>query len=282
MGRPPSTSPARRVRHLARTYLSESPSLYLPLARRRYPGPSPEVVGRDTELVIDGYTRCASTFVVYAFQLAQPRPVRLAHHLHASAQVVEAVRRGLPTLTVVREPRGAVLSQLVREPNVDLRDAMLAYARFYEQLLPHRDAMVVSDLPESTHDLAAVVRRLNGRFGTSFAAPSLDADMREECAELVRARPSLSAVVLGFESGLVSHDELTASRRVLGGAVTYGGASPAPSPELWAPSAQREKEKAELAGAWTAAPRRLRERALCAYAAFTVASSAQVPREVHR
>ncbi|MGO4342624.1 hypothetical protein [Pedococcus sp. 2YAF34] len=282
MTRPATTSPARRARHLARIYLSESPTLYLPLARRRYPGPSPEVIGRDTELVIDGYTRCASTFVVHAFQLAQPRPVRLAHHLHASSQIVEAVRRGVPTLTVIREPRGAVLSQLVREPDVDLRDAMLAYARFYEQLMPHRDAMVVSDFPESTHDLATVVRRLNGRFGTTFATPSLDADMREEVAELVRARPTLSPVVLGFESGLVSHDELLASRGVVGGAVTYGGVSPAGSPELWAPSAQRDQEKAALAGAWTAAPRRLRERALCAYAAFTVAPGAQAPRESHR
>jgi hypothetical protein len=282
MARPPTTTPVRRARHLARTYLSESPALYLPLARRRYPGPSPEVVGRDTELVIDGYTRCASTFVVHAFQLAQPRPVRLAHHLHASAQVVEAVRRGLPTLTVVREPRGAVLSQLVREPDVDLRDAMLAYARFYEQLQPHRDAMVVSDFPESTHDLAGVVRRVNARFGTTFALPSLDADMRQEVAELVRARPTLSPVVLGFESGLVSREELQASRRVVGGAVTYGGAGPARGPELWAPSAQREQEKAALAGAWAEAPRRLRERALCAYAAFTVGASAPVPREVRR
>ena len=86
-----AVSPARRARHRLRTYLSERPALYLPLARRRYPGPSPEVIGPDTEFVIDGYTRCASTFAVYALQLSQQRPVRLAHHLHVLSTRFEEV-----------------------------------------------------------------------------------------------------------------------------------------------------------------------------------------------
>lgn len=268
MTRSPTVSPARRVRHRARTYLSESPTLYLPIARRRHPGPSPQVVDATTELVIDGYTRCASTFVVYAFQLAQERPVRLAHHLHAGAQIVDAVRRGLPVLTVVREPRGAVLSQLVREPHVDLRDAMLAYARFYEQLMPHRDAMVVGEFAQVTRDLAPVVRRLNARFGTSFAEPCLDEQLRRECDALVRARPTLSPVLLGFESGLVSRAEVRALTRDGVPAGGHGGAS-APAGELWVPSPERDREKAALAAAWDQAAPRLRRRAQEAYAAFT-------------
>src|SRR5690242_11619114 len=100
----------RRARHRLRTHVSEHPSVYLPFARHKYPGPSPEVISAETELVIDGYTRCATTFAVYAFQLAQPRPVRLAHHLHAPAQLVAAARRGVPALALIREPRGAILS----------------------------------------------------------------------------------------------------------------------------------------------------------------------------
>jgi hypothetical protein len=64
--------PARRLRHVLRTRISEHPVIYLPIARRKHPGPSPEVISSDTELVIDGYTRSATTFAVYAFQLAQP------------------------------------------------------------------------------------------------------------------------------------------------------------------------------------------------------------------
>ena len=75
----------RRARHRLRIRGSEIPGIYLPFARRKYPGPSPEVISSATELVIDGYTRSASTFAVYALQLAQATPVRLAHHLHAPA-----------------------------------------------------------------------------------------------------------------------------------------------------------------------------------------------------
>ena len=62
---------ARRARHRVRTRVSEYPGLYLPFARHKYPGPSPEVISSVTEFVIDGYTRSASTFAVYALQLAQ-------------------------------------------------------------------------------------------------------------------------------------------------------------------------------------------------------------------
>src|SRR5207249_5010212 len=53
---------ASRARHGLRTRVSTHPALYLAFARRKYPGPSPKVVGRDTQLVIDGYTRSATTF----------------------------------------------------------------------------------------------------------------------------------------------------------------------------------------------------------------------------
>ena len=268
MTRTPTAPPAQRLRHRARTYLSESPTIYLPIARRRHPGPSPQVVGPTTELVIDGYTRCASTFVVYAFQLAQDRPVRMAHHLHASAQLVSAVRRGLPTLTVIREPRGAVLSQLVREPKVDLRDALIAYARFYEQLMPHRDGMVVGEFEQVTRDLGSVVRRLNARFGTAFVEPRLDERMRREVSELVKARPTLSPLLLGFESGLVTREELGAAREA------GFGTLPPSSAGTWVPSAERDREKAELAAGWSDAPESLRRRAWDAYDAFTCSDPA--------
>ena len=199
---------ARRARHRFRTRLSESPALYLPFARVKYPGPSPEVIGPDTELVIDGYTRCASTFAVYALQLAQPEPVRLAHHLHAPAQLIAAARADVPALAVIREPRGAILSQLVREPDVALRDALIAYTRFYRRLLPSRHRMVVADFDEVTSDFGAVTRRVNDRFGTGFAEFEPTEQNTVRCFELIKLRGTLSPVLLGFESGTVTAEDL--------------------------------------------------------------------------
>jgi hypothetical protein len=257
-----------RARHLTRTWLSERPALYLPLARRRYPGPSPQVVGPDTELVIDGYTRSANTHVVYAFQLAQRNPVRLAHHLHAPAQLIEAARHSLPTLVLVREPDATALSQAVREPHVTVGDALLAHARFHERLLPYRGSFVVADFEEVTRDVRPAVRRLNERFATAFELPEA-LDELPLIGELIRLRPTHWPVLLGFESGLIRKDELLA-------ALADPATRPPPpaDPHLWVPSERRQQAKealrAELEGPRLATVRR---RARQAYEAFRGAAT---------
>jgi hypothetical protein len=234
---------ARRARLRLRTVATEHPALYLPFARRKYPGPSPRVLDRDTAVVIDGYTRSASTFAVYAFQVAQPRPVRLAHHLHAPAQLMQAAKRGLPTIMVIREPRGAVLSQVVREPGVDLLDALWAYSRFHESLEHCRDAFVVAGFEEVTSDFGAVVTRLNAKFGTAYGVFDGSSEQLLWCRRLVGQRDTLSPVLLGFESGDVTVDEVKAHVLSL---------PPAASGDRsWMPSADRDRAKAALVAAWS-------------------------------
>jgi hypothetical protein len=253
---------SRRARLRVRTLASEHPWPYLPFARRRYPGPSPRVVDDRTEVVIDGYTRSASTFAVHAFQVAQPVPVQLAHHLHAPAQLLEAARRGLPTILVIRHPRGALLSQVVREPGVDLLDAIWAYSRFHECLDACRGSFVVADFDQVTHDFGSVVERLNARFGTSYGVYDGGEEQRTWCRRLVAQRDSLSPVLLGFESGDVSLAEV--QEHVLS---LPPASSDAPT---WMPSADRERAKDALVAAWdhprTAAAR---SRAEAVYARFT-------------
>jgi hypothetical protein len=252
----------RRARHRLRIRFCEIPGLYLPFARRKYPGPSPEVISSDTQFVIDGYTRSASTFAVYALQLAQDVPVRLAHHLHAPAQLIAAARHSVPALAVIREPQGAILSQLIREPDVALRDAIVAYARFYERLLPYRDNFVVADFEEVTKDFGAVTRRVNERFGTAFAEFEPSEPNVRRCFELIKLRSTLSPVLLGFESGTVTADELGQEAEVL--ARRQG-----PAPEAWIPSRQRDQSKAALREQWARPEHaRLRARAQRVYTAF--------------
>lgn len=236
------TRRSRRLRHRLRTRVSEHPAAYLPFARRKYPGPSPQVIGRDTAVVIDGYTRSASTYAVYAFQVAQPAPVPMAHHLHAVAQLKEAARRGIPTLMVVREPRGAVLSQLVREPGVDLVDALEAYDRFHRSLLGCRDRFVVADFREVTADFGAVVRRMNEKFGTGFGVFGGSDEEEALVTRLIAQRPTHSPVLLGFESGQVSLPELL--EHLASAPATEGEAT-------WIPSPERDRAKAELSALWS-------------------------------
>jgi hypothetical protein len=256
-----SVSRLRRMRHRVRTLVSEHPEPYLSFARLKYPGPSPRVIGPDTAVVIDGYTRSASTFAVYAFQLSQPRPVRLAHHLHAPAQLIEAARRSLPTLMVIREPRGALLSQLVREPDVDLLDALYSYRRFHTSLMGYRDAFVVADFAEVTGDFGAVVARMNEKYGTSFGHFSGTPSEVSRCMSLIAQRPTLSPYLLGFESGEVTLVEAEVQMASLPG--------PSAADAAWIPSSDRNDAKMALERLWSS-PRiaSARSRAEDCYEAF--------------
>jgi hypothetical protein len=195
-----------------RSRFAEQPA-YLPLARLKYRRPGPEAVGPQTQIVIDGYTRSAVTFAVFAFQMAQTTPVRVAHHLHAPAQLIRASRAGIPAIAVIREPEEAVLSAMIREPYVSPKAALVAYTRFYQALEPHRDRLVSGAFEEVTSDFGAVVRRVNRRFGTSFGEfEHSDANVRA-CFQLVEVRarrPPWDHVLGSFESGLMGWSELRA------------------------------------------------------------------------
>ncbi len=258
-----AVTPYRRARHRLRTYVSEHRRGYLAFVRHKWQTHNVEVIGPDTELVIDGYTRSATTFAVYAFQLSQDRPVRLAHHLHAPAQLIEGARRGLPVLALIREPRGAILSQLIRYPDIALRDALVAYSRFYEHLRPYRENFVVGEFKQVTQDFGAVVRQLNTHFGTNFAefVPS-DANVRE-CFELCRRRESMPGDLLRFESGLITRDQVRSELQAM------GGDGPPQDREAWVPSADRQRAKDALRDLWLQPSlAKLRGRAQVAYEAF--------------
>jgi hypothetical protein len=122
----------------------------------------------DTEIVIEGFPRCGNTFAVIAFQKAQERKVKIAHHLHVPAQIHFAVKRGIPALVLIREPLEAISSLIVRHPERTPETCFTEYNNFYRSILPVKDKFVVSNFNETVNDLGLVTARLNERFSTSF------------------------------------------------------------------------------------------------------------------
>jgi hypothetical protein len=248
--------------------MAEHPA-YLGVARRRH---GEAVVSESTELVIDGFTRSASTFAVVAFQLAQPRPVRLGHHLHAPGQIIRAVRLGVPVLLTVRPPEDTVLSLVVREPYVTIPQGLHAYARFHKRLLDYRDGIVVADFPEVTERLDRSIVRVNARFGTGFAAVELTPERTREAFDLIEMRsrrPPWRGAIHDFLTGLQSHAELE-RRAAADPAVTAAVAEDRAA----RPSEHKERRKDALRAAYHGrAHARLRGRADDLYATFAAAAA---------
>jgi hypothetical protein len=172
---------ARRALYEVKTVVAQYPLLALPIARRRHGVP----VGDGTKIAIEGFPRTGTTFAVEAFRMAQAESVEVACHVHAPAQIIAAARRGLPALALVREPEETVLSFVVRHSHIGIRQALRGFIRFYEPLLPYRDALVAGTFEDVTTDFGEVIRRVNKRFGTSFAEFEHTKENERRCFEVI-------------------------------------------------------------------------------------------------
>jgi hypothetical protein len=167
--------------------LEHAPELYAAYARWR--GDVFTAIQPDTALVISGVRSCGNSYLRAAFCAANPG-LQVACHAHNWTEVAIAVRRGLPSVLLVREPLPAVASALIRFAGASVAQAPYAleeYARLYERALPRRDGFVVADFTEATGNVGGIVERVNGRFGTSFTPfPDGDPDAVQRVTEEIR------------------------------------------------------------------------------------------------
>lgn len=154
------------LRYRFRNAIAANPRLYFPLYRlfrtRRH-----GLLSATTELTIEGFPRSGNSFALRAFESVNP-DVSVAHHTHAAAQVIGSVKRGLPTLILIREPEAAIKSLLVMRPEIPPAAAVKSYLQFYGPLERWLDHMVLASFDEVTADFGEVMRRVNHRFGTAF------------------------------------------------------------------------------------------------------------------
>ncbi len=156
-----------RARHYARRPLARTPYLW-DAAMRVRPEKKVTLARRDTAIVIEGFLRSGNTFSVAAFHIANGPDLHVGRHLHGAPHVLRAVRLGLPTIVLIRPPREAVLSYLVRRPTLTPYDGLVEYLDFYRTTWPAREGFVVGPFDRVTNDFGAVLEQVNERFGTSF------------------------------------------------------------------------------------------------------------------
>src|SRR5690349_15687482 len=93
---------------MARTVLDSHPLGQWYMSRRAIY--APYAVHDGTAVVVDGYPRSANTYALFVLRACVGDPSRVSGHTHAAATLVEAARRDLPAMLIVRDPRDAVAS----------------------------------------------------------------------------------------------------------------------------------------------------------------------------
>jgi hypothetical protein len=149
-----------------RNFISSYPSVYFFVAR---PKNDPRFIKPDTEFVIEGFPRCGNSFAEAAFRVAQNKDVKIAHHSHASAQVIRARKQGVPCIVVFRPPEAAVTSFLkFSSDTTTIRQTIRQYIRFYRDILPYRDGYILASFESVTSDFGLVIDLLNKKFNCQF------------------------------------------------------------------------------------------------------------------
>lgn len=158
----------RRAIRRAHELLGDAPA-FLPLQRLLTPESARDrAVSERTQLVIEGFPRSGNTFAAKAFALSQRHPVVVASHVHLPAQVKLAVRRGVPTMVLVRDPADAAISMAIADPHHRVEHLVRYWAHYHSQIRPLRGEVLLVAFEEATIDFGAVIDRLNARFETRF------------------------------------------------------------------------------------------------------------------
>jgi hypothetical protein len=231
------------AQHAARRVVGRYPSLYMPIARRRH---RESVLRPDTDLVIDGFPRSASTFALVAFQLAQNGHVRVAHHIHALAHLIAGARQGVPMLVPIRQPEATVVSAMIREPDVSAAHWLRSYVDFYQRLPFLADSLMLAPFEEITRDMGAVIRRLNQRFGTNYVEFDHTESGLATAFHLIEERsrrPSWEHLLGAFLGGRLSLDEFRERAADQGPTSTL---LEVPEERVPRPSPHREANKARV------------------------------------
>jgi len=158
----------RRVLRKGKYMVGDDP-IFLPLLLRATPEGTSRAITPDTRLVVEGFPRSGNTFAVFAFRNAQAQQVEVVGHVHHPSQVKLAVRKGLPTLLVIRRPLPCLASYLVTAPHGRPAGVLKEYVRYHRELLPYLDSVVVGEFEQVTHSFSDVITEINDRFGTTFA-----------------------------------------------------------------------------------------------------------------
>jgi SAM-dependent methyltransferase len=169
----------RRGLRWVRVKLSDRP-LFLPVVLRLTPRGTTRRITAATDLVIEGYPRSSNTFAAAAIAVSSGGSLTVASHVHTPSQVIDAARKKVPTLMVVREPRATVRSLVMAAPHVPVDTAIAEWVHHHRVLWPYRGSFVVGTFEQITTDLPAVLRRVNRRFG-------IDLPMFEHTADAVAA-----------------------------------------------------------------------------------------------
>jgi hypothetical protein len=153
------------------------------LFKNRYPRYAVE----HADICIEGFPRSGNSFFVTTFQQWNPRAV-VTHHSHLASNAKYSVRRGKPTVVLVRKPADAIASAIAwdgRDARILPGVGLIAYLSFYRALRNYKDNILFLEFDEAITRPDKCVAKINRRFSSSFNARAFTSEESQRLRALL-------------------------------------------------------------------------------------------------
>lgn len=140
---------------------------------------SDRIVTYNTDICIEGFPRCANSFTVVAFKKCANKELKIATHMHSHTNVLSAIKKGIPTIVLIRKPEDAIISLRAlalegayhNDKEITLEkidESIKRYILFYSSLLGKKDSFVVGQFDEVVSNFTKIIHDFNSKFNTNF------------------------------------------------------------------------------------------------------------------
>ena len=211
----------KNLRFLAGTSIGNS-NLLFPLNYYREKCKS-KIIYPDSDCCIEGFQRSGNSFFFILFK-RKNKSVKIAHHMHASEQLIRAIKYNVPRILLIREPIEVVASLLAWDTKLKIRTALKAYISFHKKLMPYVQQLFIVSFEDVTAKPVDVVQAFNTRFETNFVLPEYTDEQLDTFKERVLSRniatssplptPEKDKLKEGFRVQIKNHSVLTEAIKV--------------------------------------------------------------------
>lgn len=131
------------------------------------------IISKESDICIEGFQRSGNSFFFRVFKKYNPKAA-IAHHMHASMQILKALHYKIPSVVLIRRPEDAIASLLTWDNTLRVDIAFRAYLDFYQTLLPTKEEIVIAKFEDVTTNPSNIINVINRRYNTDFVVPCLN------------------------------------------------------------------------------------------------------------
>lgn len=153
----------KRIKFDFRMFLGSYPNLFFPIYGLKKVNKN-LFINNKTQLVISAFPRTANTFFIVALESVQKEKIEIAHHLHVPALALEGIKKNIPTVLLIRNPKDSIISLLIRENHLTLEQAINAYISFYKPMLKYKREILIFDFHTIINDFTSIIESINKKF----------------------------------------------------------------------------------------------------------------------